>query len=149
MATELVLLDNVEHLGQVGEKVTVKDGYARNFLLPQGLAVHASKAVVRQLEARKAIVEQRYQEELAAAKELAAKISETSITIPMQAGEDEKLFGSVGTQVIAEKLEEEGFSVERRTIKLAEPIRALGVFEVAVEVHKEVAGTLKVWVVKA
>ena len=149
MATELVLLDNVDHLGKVGEKVSVKDGYARNFLLPQGLAVPASKAVVKQLEARKAIVEKKYQEELAAANELAAKISETSITIPMQAGEDEKLFGSVGTQVIAEKLEEEGFTVERRTIKLAEPIRALGVFEVAVEVHKEVAGTLKVWVVKA
>ena len=79
MATELVLLDNVEHLGKVGEKVSVKDGYARNFLLPQGLAVPASRAVVKQLEARKAIVEKKYQEELAAANELAAKISETSI----------------------------------------------------------------------
>lgn len=149
MATEIVLLDNVDHLGKVGEKVSVKDGYARNFLLPQGLAVPASQAVVRQLEARKLVVEQKYQEELAAANVLAAKISETSITIPMQAGEDEKLFGSVGTQVVAEKLAEEGFTIERRDIKLAEPIRALGVFEVAVQVHKEVAGTLKVWVVKA
>lgn len=149
MATELILMDNVDHLGTVGDKVKVSDGYARNYLLPQGLAVHASQAIVRQLEARKAIVEAKYQEEVAAANEIAAKVAETSVTVPMQVGEDEKLFGSVTTIEIARLLSEEGLEIERKLIDLAEPIKSLGVHEVPVKLHKEVTATLKVWVVKA
>ena len=149
MATELILMDNVDHLGTVGDKVKVADGYARNYLLPQGLAVHASQAIVRQLEARKAIVEAKYQEEVAAANEIAAKVAEISITVPMQVGEDEKLFGSVTTIEIARLLSEESLEIERKLIDLAEPIKSLGVHEVPVKLHKEVTATLKVWVVKA
>ncbi len=149
MAIELILMDNVDHLGNVGDKVKVSDGYARNFLLPEGLAVHASQAIVRQLDARKAIVEAKYQEEVAAANEVAAKVAETSVTVPMQVGEDEKLFGSVTTIEIARLLSEEGLDIERKLIELAEPIKALGVHEVPVKLHKEVTATLKVWVVKA
>ncbi|MCH2206666.1 MAG: 50S ribosomal protein L9 [Lentisphaerales bacterium] len=149
MAIELILMDNVDHLGNVGDKVKVADGYARNFLLPEGLAVHASQAIVRQLEARKAIVEAKYQEEIAAANEVAAKVAETSITVPMQVGEDEKLFGSVTTIEIARLLTEEGLDIERKLIELPEPIKTLGVHEVPVKLHKEVTATLKVWVVKA
>jgi large subunit ribosomal protein L9 len=149
MATEIVLLDNVDSLGNVGETVIVKDGYARNYLLPQGLAVPATQAVVRQIEARKAKVQAEYASNVAAATELAAKIAETSVTIPMQAGEDEKLFGSVTNQDIAKALTEDGFDIERKLIDMPEPLKALGVFEVAVKLHKEVTATLKVWVVKA
>ena len=150
MATELILMDNVDHLGTVGDKVKVTDGYARNFLLPQGLAVHASKAIERQLDARKAVVEAKYQEEIAAANIVAAKVAETSITVPMQVGEeDEKLFGSVTTIDIARLLDEEGLDIDRKQIDLSEPIKSLGVHEVPVKLHKEVIATLKVWVVKA
>lgn len=149
MAVELILMDNIDKLGSVGEKVKVADGYARNYLLPQGLAVHASKAVERQLEARKAAVAKKEEELIAAANELAGKLAETSITIPMQVGEDEKLFGSVTNIDIARLLEEENFDIDRRTIELSEPIKSLGVHEVPVKLHREVTATLKVWVVKA
>ena len=150
MATELILMDNVEHLGSVGDTVKVADGYARNYLLPKGVAVLASKAVERQLEARKAQIAAAYEAEVAAAQEIADKVAETSITIPMQVSEDEeKLFGSVTNIEISRLLDEEGFSIERRLIELAEPIKSLGVHEVAVKLHKDVTATLKVWVVKA
>ncbi|MCM8528769.1 MAG: 50S ribosomal protein L9 [Lentisphaeraceae bacterium] len=149
MAIELILMDNVDHLGDVGEKVKVADGYARNFLIPKGLAVHASKAVERQLEARKAAVAKEQEALIADATALSEKLAETSITIPMQVGDDEKLFGSVTNIDIARLLEEEGFSIDRRVIELSEPIKSLGVHEVPVKLHKEVVATLKVWVVKA
>jgi large subunit ribosomal protein L9 len=149
MATEVILMDNVDHLGSVGDKVKVASGYARNYLLPQGLAVHASKAVERQLQARKAVVEQRLQEEIAAANVIAAKLAETSITVPMQVGDDEKLFGSVTNIEVARLLSAEGIEIERKFIEIHEPIKSLGVHEVPVKLHKQVTATLKVWVVKA
>lgn len=149
MAIELILMDNVDKLGTVGEKVRVADGYARNFLIPQGLAVHASKAIERQLKARKAAVVRKEQELIAVASELAGKLAETSITIPMRVGEDEKLFGSVTNIDVARFLEDEGFDIDRRTIELSEPIKSLGVHEVPVKLHKEVVATLKVWIVKS
>ena len=149
MAIELILMDNVESLGTVGDKVKVADGYARNYLLPKGLAVHSSKAVERQLEARRAQVEQEYQAQKVEAEALAAKVEETSITVPMQVGEDEKLFGSVTNIDVARLLSEEGLEIDRKAIELSEPIKSLGVHEVSVKLHKEVTATLKVWVVKA
>ena len=150
MATELILMNNVDCLGAVGDVVKVADGYARNYLLPKGYAVLASKSVARQLEARKAQVAAEVAADIAAAQEIAAKVAETSVTIPMQVSEDEeKLFGSVTNIEIARLLEEEGFDIERRIIELEEPIKTLGVHEVAIKLHKEVTATLKVWVVKA
>ena len=150
MATELILMNNVDCLGAVGDVVKVADGYARNYLLPKGYAVLASKSVARQLEARKAQVAAEVAADIAAAQEIAAKVAETSVTIPMQVSEDEeKLFGSVTNIEIARLLEEEGFDIERRIIELVEPIKTLGVHEVAIKLHKEVTATLKVWVVKA
>ena len=149
MAIEVVLLENIEKLGKVGETVRVADGYARNFLFPRDMAVHASKAVVKQIEARRAKAEAAYAAEVAAAQELAAKINETSITIPMQAGEDDKLFGSVTVSEIHDLLLKDGIDVDRRKISVAEAIKTLGVHEVSVKVHAEVTATLKVWVVKA
>lgn len=149
MSIELILMDTIDTLGTVGDKVKVADGYARNYLIPNGLAVNASQAVERQLAARKILVQEKHDTEVAAATEVSAKITETSITIPMQVGEDEKLFGSVTNIEIARLLSEEGIDIDRRSIELAEPIKSLGVHEVSVKLHKEVVAILKVWVVKA
>ncbi len=149
MAIEVVLLDNIEKLGKVGDQVRVADGYARNYLFPRDLAVHASQVIIKQIEARKAKVAAAYAAEVEVAKELAAKIDETSITIPMQAGEDDKLFGSVTVSEIHDLLAKDGIEVDRRKIVVADAIKSLGVHEVTVKVQAEVSATLKVWVVKA
>ncbi len=149
MSIELILMENVDTLGSIGDKVKVSDGYARNYLLPRGLAVHASQAIERQLQARKVIAAQKEQALVEAAQAIAAKLLETSITIPMQIGEDEKLYGSVTNIDIARLLKEENFDIDKRAIELSEPIKALGVHEVSVKLHKAVTATLKVWVVKA
>ncbi len=108
MAIEVVLLDNIEKLGKVGDTVKVANGYARNYLFPRDLAVHASQVVLKQIEARRAKVAAAHEAEVAVAQELAAKINETSITIPMQAGEDDKLFGSVTVTEIHDLLAKDG-----------------------------------------
>lgn len=149
MAVELILLEDVEDLGKAGEKVNVAPGYARNFLIPKGLAEKVTPGALRQIEARKERIEAKRKEELANAETLAAKIAETEVTIPMQAGEDEKLFGSVTAHLIAEALEKEGIEIEHRRIKLEEPIKELGVFNVDIKLHSDVVATAKVWVVRA
>ena len=149
MATEIILMDNVDFLGSVGDTVTVKDGYARNFLFPQGLAVKADKAVTRQLEARKAAVQAAYATEVAAATTRAAGIDGNSVNIPVQAGEEDKLFGSVTSQNIVDALAADNIEVSKKEVLLPEPLKELGVFDVTVQLHKEVSATLKVWVVKA
>lgn len=149
MAIEVVLLDNIEKLGKVGDTVKVANGYARNYLFPRDLAVHASQVVLKQIEARRAKVAAAHEAEVAVAQELAAKINETSITIPMQAGEDDKLFGSVTVTEIHDLLAKDGIEIDRRKIAVGEAIKTLGVHEVSVKVHAEVSATLKVWVVKA
>ncbi|WDE98026.1 50S ribosomal protein L9 [Lentisphaera profundi] len=149
MAIEVVLLDNIEKLGKVGDTVKVANGYARNYLFPRDLAAHASGVVLKQIDARRAKVAAAHEAEVVVANELAAKINETSITIPMQAGEDDKLFGSVTVTEIHDLLEKDGIVVDRRKIAVGEAIKTLGVHEVSVKVHAEVSATLKVWVVKA
>jgi large subunit ribosomal protein L9 len=149
MSIELILMDKIDTLGNVGDKVKVANGFARNYLIPRGLAVHASDAVERQLETRKVQVQKEYEAEIEAANEVSAKIAETSVTVPMQVGEDEKLFGSVTNIDVARLLSEEGIDIDRRSIELTEPIKSLGVHEVSVKLHKEVTATLKVWVVKS
>ena len=149
MALELTLLENVSHLGAIGEVVRVADGYARNYLLPRGLAIQATPGVLRQLEAKKRSYQEACDKELEDCTALAAKIADSSVTIPMQAGDDEKLYGSVTAQQIVDGLAEMEIEVERKQIVLAEPIRKLGVYSVDIYLHLEVSATLKVWVVRA
>jgi len=149
MAIELILMDNVEKLGEIGEKVRVSDGYARNFLIPNGLAVQISKAALKQLEARKLLLKKKYEEDVLFAQEKANQINDTSITIPMQASEDEKLYGSVSANDIVKVLNEDGIEVDKNDVILEEPIRQLGVYDVEISLHAEVSASLKVWVVKA
>ena len=149
MALELILLEDVEDLGKAGDKVNVAPGYARNYLLPKGLAEKLTPGALRQIEARKERIEAQRKDELDNSQALAEKIAKAEITISMQAGEDEKLFGSVNAVMIAEALEAEGISVEHRRIKLADPIKELGVFNVEMKLHTDVIATAKVWVVRA
>ena len=149
MALEFILLEDVEDLGKAGEKVNVAPGFARNYLIPRGLAEKVTPGALRQIEARKERIEEHRKDELEKSQALAAKIAETEITISMQAGEDEKLFGSVNVNLIAEAFEAEGITIEHRRIKLQDPIKELGVFNVEIKLHTDVVATAKVWVVRA
>ena len=149
MAVELILLEDVEDLGKAGEKVNVAPGYARNYLVPKGLAEKITPGALRQIEARRERIEAKRQQDLDNASALAAKIAETEITISMQAGEDDQLFGSVTSHLIADALKEQGIEIESRKIKLEEPLKELGVFNVAIKLHSDVEAMAKVWVVRA
>jgi len=144
---KLILLDDVENLGLAGEEVQVAPGFARNYLLPRGLAAKATAGTLRLVESRKTLIAARRNQELADAKALAAKLAEIELSIPMQATEDEQLFGSVTARMIADTLAAQGFTVDHSRIKL-DPIKTLGTFEVEAKLHADVVATLKVWVVR-
>ena len=145
---KVILLEDVAKLGNAGEIVSVKDGYARNFLIPNNKARPATAGNMKILEAIKKKVSIREQAILTEAKTLADKISNLSLTISAQAGEEEKLFGSVSNEMISETLAAEGVVIDKKDILLEEPIRKLGVYQVSVKIHPEVRANLKVWVVK-
>ena len=144
----LILLDDVEKLGLAGDEVHVAPGYARNYLLPRGLAAKATPGTLRLIESRKALIAQKRAQELADAQALAAKLAEVEITIPMQATEDDQLFGSVTSRMIADELAKLEMAVEHSRIKIEPAIKTLGSFEVEVKLHAEVAAVVKVWVVR-
>ena len=143
----LILLDDVAKLGLAGDEVTVKAGYARNYLIPRGLAAKATPGILRLVESRKAVIAERRAKELATAKEMAEKIAQVEISITMQATNDDQLFGSVTARMIADELAKQGYAVEHSRVKV-EPIKTLGSFDVEVRLHAEVAATVKVWVVR-
>jgi large subunit ribosomal protein L9 len=143
----LVLLDDVAKLGLAGDEVVVKAGYARNYLLPRGLAAKATPGILRLVESRKAIIAERRAKELADAKALAEKIGQVEISITMQATEDGQLFGSVTARMIADELAKQGYAVEHTQVKI-DPIKTVGTFDVEVRLHADVTATVKVWVVR-
>ena len=143
----LVLLDDVAKLGLAGDEVVVKAGYARNYLLPRGLAAKATPGILRLVESRKAIIAERRAKQLADAKALAEKIGQVEISISMQAAEDGQLFGSVTARMIADELAKQGYAVEHTQVKL-DPIKTVGTFDVEVRLHADVTATVKVWVVR-
>ena len=145
---KVILQQDVSHLGSIGDVVKVKDGYARNYLVPRGLAVAADDRNVRQLEHFKRVASAKAARQLAEAKVLAARLGQTAVTIKQEAGEDNKLFGSVTSLHIAAALAAEGVEVDRKQIQLDDAIRNLGVFTVAVKVHKDVEAAVKVYVIK-
>lgn len=146
---EVILKEDIQSLGKAGDIVKVKDGYARNFLLPRGVAVVAEKGNVKELEHHKRAVAARQAKLKMQAEALAARLAGLSLTLSREAGEEDKLFGSVTNKDIAEALRRENIVIDRRHIALPNPIRQIGVFEVPVHLHSEVTATLKVWVVKA
>ena len=144
-----VLPDDVENLGRSGELVRVKPGYARNYLLPRGLAAIATHGNVAQIEHEKKAAVARAKKLRASAEERAAELSKVSVEISAQAGENQKLFGSVGSKDIAEALTAKGVEVDRKKIQLDEPIKELGDYDIAIKLGYEVSATIKVKVVAA
>ena len=144
---KLILREDVYNLGKSGELVNVKEGYARNYLLPRNLAMLASSANVRQLDHEKKVIELRQQKLKGGAQEQAKKLEGVKISIKRKTGEQDKLFGSVTALDIAEALAAAGHKLDRRLIHLPEPIRAIGEFPVEVRLHREVTAKLTVTVV--
>ncbi len=145
---KIILKNDIEKLGKAGEIVEAKRGYARNYLIPKGHAVEASSANMKIYEQERRAIERKTQQEIEEAQALAAKLSGVSITATVQVGEEDKVFGAVTNQNIADLLVEKGFEIDRRKIMLDEPLKALGVFEVPVKLHSQVEAQIKVWVVK-
>ena len=146
----VILLDNVENLGSVGDVVTVKPGYARNFLIPQGKAALATRENMQEMEARRAELEKAAAEELAAAKDRKKAIDGMELVIAANVGSEGKLFGSVGPIDIADAFEKVQVEVERSEIRMPEgPIQEAGEYEIGVHLHPEVDAEIKVRVVEA
>ena len=146
---QVILKTNVEKLGAEGELVTVADGYARNYLIPRDLAIVATEKSRRALEHEKRVQYDRAAKEKRDAEKLASELANLSCTIRMQAGENDRLFGSVTALDIAAALEDQDIEIDRRKIILDEPIKELGVFTVPARIHPDVTADIKVWVVKA
>lgn len=141
---KLILREDVYNLGKSGEVVMVKDGYARNYLLPRNLAMLASAANVRQLDHEKQVIELRQQKLKGTAEEQAKKIGAVSVKIVRKVGDQDKLFGSVTALDIAEGLAKAGHKIDRRLIHLPEPIKSVGQFEVELRLHRDVVTKIKV-----
>ncbi|HEY6809213.1 MAG TPA: 50S ribosomal protein L9 [Gemmatimonadales bacterium] len=145
---DIILREDVQHLGKAGEVVKVKDGYARNYLLPQGLAYHATEANKKKIAFEAARIAKERAAERQAAEGDAAKLAGVQLTFAVKVGEEDKLYGSVTAADIQRRLEELGHHVDKRKIDLPEPIRALGEFRVGIKVHPEVRPEIGVTVVK-
>ena len=141
---EVILKRSVEGLGAPGDVLKVADGYARNYLLPMQLAVHATERNRRYLEHQKRVIDQQEAKDKERAREIASQITGVTCTLKRRAGENDRLFGSVTSMDVAEALRAEGFELERRFLELAEPIRELGVFMVPVKLHTDVVVELRV-----
>jgi large subunit ribosomal protein L9 len=145
---KVILLNNIDKLGKAGEIVSVKEGYARNYLIPNNKARVATPGNMKILDALKKKQAAEELKKLEEAQILAGKISGLSLTITAQAGEEEKLFGSVSNEDIAGSLAEQGINIDKKEIILDEPIKKLGSYQVTVKIHPEVKANLRVWVVK-
>ncbi|HLP17632.1 MAG TPA: 50S ribosomal protein L9 [Bacteroidota bacterium] len=145
---KVILRQNYEGLGNIGDVVVVKDGYARNFLVPRKIAYRAHPGALQALEEEKKQHERKEVKAVKEAEALSSKLGNLSLTISMKVGEDEKLFGSVTSQMIADALAAQNFTIDKRDITLEEPIKALGIFEVPVKLHAKVTAKVKVWVVR-
>ncbi|HVE32808.1 MAG TPA: 50S ribosomal protein L9 [Gemmatimonadaceae bacterium] len=145
---EIILRQGVENLGKPGDVVNVKAGYARNYLLPHGLAYEATPGNLKRIQQERDRLEAAENERRAGAQGIAEKLEQVSLTFSARVGEEGKLFGSVTATDIAQQLESQGFHVEKRQIDLHEPIKALGVYRVPVRLHADVKPEIRVWVIK-
>ncbi|MDP6685404.1 MAG: 50S ribosomal protein L9 [Candidatus Omnitrophota bacterium] len=145
---KVILIEDVKSLGAIGEVVNVKNGYARNFLFPRNLAKPATQSNMGIVDGIKKKKEVHLAKEKKAAEALKEKLSLASCTIAVEAGDDDKLYGSVTAHDIAKAFEEEGIPIDKRQFVLDEAIKTLGVYHITVKLHPEVTGSVKVWVVK-
>jgi large subunit ribosomal protein L9 len=145
---KVILRQEFAQLGHIGDVIDVKEGFARNYLLPRSIAYPATPSSIQRLEEEKKQQSRGVEKEKRASEKLAAELEKVSITIQMKVGEDEKLFGSVTSQMIAESLKEKGLTIDKRHIELEESIKALGIYTVNVKLPGSVIGNVKVWVVR-
>lgn len=141
---KVILKEDIPNLGKAGQIINVKDGYARNFLLPRGLALLADEKNLKLLEYQKKKIEEEAKKKRQDAESVAGRLSEIQLNIKAKAGEDQKLFGSVTSKDIAEALQKEGFSIDKRQINIPEPIKRIGEYEVEVKLDANVTAKVKV-----
>ncbi len=145
---KVILRENFESLGQIGDVIDVKDGFARNFLLPRKIAYAAITGNIRSLEEEKKNLAKKKEQEIRAAETLATELEKVSVTIPVQVGEEDKIFGSVTSQMISDALKEKGYDIDKRKIEIDEAIKSLGIYSITIKLHASVNAKIKVWVVR-
>ena len=145
---EIILREDVAHLGKAGEVVAVKDGYARNYLLPRGLAYPATAGNKKRIEVERQRHTAHLETQRGDAEQLAQKLAAVSLTFTVKAGEGDKLFGSITAQDIAQQLKEQGFDLDKRRVALEEPIKMIGIYKVPIRLDAGVQAEIRVWVVK-
>jgi large subunit ribosomal protein L9 len=144
----LILMENVEKLGQVGDIVKVKDGYARNYLLPRNLGVPATQGNIKRIEKEKAKRLAAWEADKAEAQKKADVLSKVSLTISVEVNDQEKLYGAISETDILEAFEAEGQKIDKKSLVIEKPIDALGIFEVGVKLHPQVIAKIRLWVAK-
>ena len=145
---KVILRKDYENLGNVRDVVEVKDGYARNYLIPQGIAVTATDKNMKVLQEEEKMAELRKNKAKRQAEELAQKLADVSLTAAVKVGEEDKVFGAVTAQDIAQLLQEKKFDIDKKDIELSEPIKALGVYTISIKLHTDVQAEVRLWVVK-
>ncbi len=144
----VILTEDNKQLGAAGDLITVKDGYARNYLIPSAKAIQATTENIKKLDHQKQLVQGKLNKIKREAEQLAKRIENVSCTITKTVGEEDKIFGSVTASDIHASLNNEGLEIDKRKIILEEPLKSLGIFTIPIKVHSEVTANLKVWVVK-
>lgn len=145
---KVILRKDVETLGKIGDIVNVKNGYARNFLIPRGYAYTATEGAIKALEIEKKRMAKKIEQDRARAEELSQELSKIQLTFQMKVGEEGRLYGSVTPLMIAQKLQEEfNFNIDKRNILLDESIKSLGIFDVKIKLFQDINATIKVWVI--
>lgn len=145
---KVILRKNFESLGQIGDIVEVKTGYAINFLIPRKIAYTAIDGNIKALEEEKKNLTRKTEQELHAAESISTELEKVSVNIPVKVGEEDKIFGSVTTQMISDALVEKGFEIDKRKIEIEEQIKTLGIYSVNIKLHTNVNAKIKVWVVR-
>ncbi|MFZ0390918.1 MAG: 50S ribosomal protein L9 [Calditrichia bacterium] len=145
---KVILRQDQENLGKIGDTVDVKRGYAMNYLVPKNIAYPAKPNFVKKIEEEQRQKTVRQNKEKKQSEQMAKKLETVSVTLAVSVGEGDKMFGSVTNQDIAEALKKEGYEIDRKKIVLDEPIKALGIYSVPVKLHPEVEANIKVWIVK-
>ena len=145
---KIVLLEDINNLGNASEIVTVKDGYARNFLIPSGKALAATKGNMKVMESIRKSIESKSLRELKTHKAMTIRLSKVELIAKVQTGEEDRMFGAVTSTDIGQMLSEKGIEIDRRIIELPEPIKALGIYNVPIRLHADVIATVKIRVEK-
>tara|TARA_Y100000590_G_scaffold433357_1_gene550341 strand:+ start:244 stop:687 length:444 start_codon:yes stop_codon:yes gene_type:complete len=145
---KIILLSDVENLGESGDVIAVKPGYARNKLIPQGLALRASNRNIAVANENKRVATAKLERENQALNVLSKKLSKVEITIEVKVGDEEKMFGSITNKDIHKELIDKGFEIEKNQISIEEPIKALGIYHINIKISKDITSDVKLYVIK-